>query len=58
MSGILPGKQLAGKEMAMGNNPLERFESMVLRGIENEEAETFDFTLRGVSEVVTTPLSR
>ena len=44
--------------MVMGNNPLERFESIVLRGIENEEAETFDFTLRGVSEVVTTPLSR
>ena len=42
----------------MGNNSLERFESMVLRGIENEEAETFGITLRRVSEVATTPLSR
>ena len=42
----------------MGNNPLERFESMMLEGIENEEAEIFGITLWGVSEVVTTPLSR
>ena len=44
--------------MVMGNNPLERFESIVLRGIENEEAETFGITLRGVSGIVTTPLIR
>ena len=57
MSGILPDKHLAGKGKVMGSNPLERFESMVLSGIENEEAEIFGITLSRVSEVVTTPLT-
>ena len=42
----------------MGSNPLERFESLVLRAIENEEGEIFGIALLRGSEVVTTPLSR
>ena len=42
----------------MGSNPLERFESLVLRAIENEEREMFGIALLRGSEVVTTPLSR
>ena len=42
----------------MGSNPLERFESLVLRAIENAEGDIFGIALlRGV-KVVTTPLSR
>ena len=42
----------------MGSNPLERFESLVLRAIENEEGKLFGIALLRGSEVVITPLSR
>ena len=42
----------------MGSNPLERFRSLVLKAIEEEEAQIFGIELASSTEVVTTPLSR
>ena len=41
-----------------GSNHLERFESLVLRAIENKEGEIFEIALLRDAEVVTTPLSK
>ena len=42
----------------MGSNPLERFTSLVVKAIEEEEAQIFGMALVRSTEVVTTPLSR
>ena len=42
----------------LGSNPLERFESLVLKAIENEVREIFGIPLLRGAELFTTPLSR